>query len=167
MAKAKSPWSLSWVMRGLPSLSADHATDHSVADYFHSFRPAPRSGVVMVRRSQKRQVLVAPVRAGHRSDRASAGLVFVESGRRELIHQRHKAVDLPRVWGRGNGCSTRRGTQPTTGRHRSEEHTAELQSRGHLVCRRLLDKKKHTVEVANVAPIRTIRRNRSQAAAEI
>src|SRR5690625_6611857 len=31
-------------------------------------------------------------------------------------------------------------TQPTPGR--SEEHTSELQSRGHLVCRPLLEKKK-------------------------
>src|SRR5437870_9718458 len=30
-----------------------------------------------------------------------------------------------------------------TGRERSEEHTSELQSRGHLVCRLLLEKKKH------------------------
>src|SRR5439155_23358033 len=29
------------------------------------------------------------------------------------------------------------------GRHRSEEHTSELQSRGHLVCRLLLEKKKY------------------------
>src|SRR5690625_5527007 len=29
---------------------------------------------------------------------------------------------------------------------RSEEHTSELQSRGHLVCRLLLEKKKKTVE---------------------
>src|SRR5207253_3734077 len=28
--------------------------------------------------------------------------------------------------------------------YRSEEHTSELQSRGHLVCRLLLEKKKHT-----------------------
>src|SRR5690625_5779229 len=28
---------------------------------------------------------------------------------------------------------------------RSEEHTSELQSRGHLVCRLLLEKKKHTL----------------------
>src|SRR5690625_6239118 len=28
--------------------------------------------------------------------------------------------------------------------HRSEEHTSELQSRGHLVCRLLLEKKKKT-----------------------
>src|SRR5690625_7053442 len=32
--------------------------------------------------------------------------------------------------------------QWTTG-NRSEEHTSELQSRGHLVCRLLLEKKKH------------------------
>src|SRR5690625_6873459 len=30
--------------------------------------------------------------------------------------------------------------------HRSEEHTSELQSRGHLVCRLLLEKKKKTKE---------------------
>src|SRR5690625_6625713 len=42
-------------------------------------------------------------------------------------------------------------SQPTRGRGsagalpaaRSEEHTSELQSRGHLVCRLLLEKKKH------------------------
>src|SRR2546422_8766250 len=31
---------------------------------------------------------------------------------------------------------------PGVGRHRSEEHTSELQSRLHLVCRLLLEKKK-------------------------
>src|SRR5216684_6307238 len=31
---------------------------------------------------------------------------------------------------------------PATGRRRSEEHTSELQSRLHLVCRLLLEKKK-------------------------
>src|SRR5437660_2444928 len=34
------------------------------------------------------------------------------------------------------------------GTHRSEEHTSELQSRGHLVCRLLLEKKKTTVAIA-------------------
>src|SRR3989442_7818196 len=33
------------------------------------------------------------------------------------------------------------------GRHRSEEHTSELQSRPHLVCRLLLDKKMRDVYV--------------------
>src|SRR5690625_5850012 len=37
-----------------------------------------------------------------------------------------------------------RGTTPgETITARSEEHTSELQSRGHLVCRLLLEKKKH------------------------
>src|SRR5439155_8955509 len=31
---------------------------------------------------------------------------------------------------------------PLANSHRSEEHTSELQSRGHLVCRLLLEKKK-------------------------
>src|SRR5690625_6204824 len=34
------------------------------------------------------------------------------------------------------------GPQATTALNRSEEHTSELQSRGHLVCRLLLEKKK-------------------------
>src|SRR5207253_11338742 len=35
-------------------------------------------------------------------------------------------------------------TPGAAGTVRSEEHTSELQSRGHLVCRLLLEKKKHT-----------------------
>src|SRR5690625_5978531 len=35
------------------------------------------------------------------------------------------------------------GTTVTSLLLRSEEHTSELQSRGHLVCRLLLEKKKH------------------------
>src|SRR5690625_7043453 len=35
-------------------------------------------------------------------------------------------------------------SQMHVSRIRSEEHTSELQSRGHLVCRLLLEKKKHT-----------------------
>src|SRR3989442_3880112 len=35
---------------------------------------------------------------------------------------------------------------------RSEEHTSELQSRPHLVCRLLLEKKKETIQPARVAP---------------
>src|SRR5690625_6311890 len=34
---------------------------------------------------------------------------------------------------------------PPPGAQRSEEHTSELQSRGHLVCRLLLEKKKNTI----------------------
>src|SRR5690625_5821042 len=37
---------------------------------------------------------------------------------------------------------------------RSEEHTSELQSRGHLVCRLLLAKKKHEVPPLRLIPCR-------------
>ena len=36
-------------------------------------------------------------------------------------------------------------TVTETSNHRSEEHTSELQSRGHLVCRLLLKKKKKKI----------------------
>src|SRR5437870_13487073 len=39
----------------------------------------------------------------------------------------------------------------TPSRTRSEEHTSELQSRGHLVCRLLLEKKKKDVDASNYA----------------
>src|SRR5690625_5518422 len=35
---------------------------------------------------------------------------------------------------------------------RSEEHTSELQSRGHLVCRLLLEKKKQITETCRLEP---------------
>src|SRR2546422_6904053 len=38
---------------------------------------------------------------------------------------------------------------PATHKKRSEEHTSELQSRLHLVCRLLLEKKKRTFQVGN------------------
>src|SRR5690625_6987349 len=41
-----------------------------------------------------------------------------------------------------SGSSSRTSLSPTREITRSEEHTSELQSRGHLVCRLLLEKKK-------------------------
>src|SRR5207253_4412179 len=43
---------------------------------------------------------------------------------------------------RGNPKNRRFGFCRDRDRRRSEEHTSELQSRGHLVCRLLLEKKK-------------------------
>src|SRR5207253_9386484 len=42
------------------------------------------------------------------------------------------------------------------GRSRSEEHTSELQSRGHLVCRLLLEKKKNQYKFINAEKRRTL-----------
>src|SRR5437660_5271721 len=44
----------------------------------------------------------------------------------------------PVIWARGDRSGSTRGRASA----RSEEHTSELQSRGHLVCRLLLEKKK-------------------------
>src|SRR5687768_17837311 len=46
-------------------------------------------------------------------------------------------IDLPKLLMR-----VRAGQAPLSGEPRSEEHTSELQSRLHLVCRLLLEKKK-------------------------
>src|SRR5690625_6935671 len=55
-------------------------------------------------------------------------------GRSALVAAARRSAARP-----GGGCSSRvRGR--STG-WRSEEHTSELQSRGHLVCRLLLEKK--------------------------
>src|SRR2546429_7359890 len=45
---------------------------------------------------------------------------------------------------RSTPCTPARAPSPTRSSHRSEEHTSELQSRLHLVCRLLLEKKKIT-----------------------
>src|SRR2546422_6896845 len=48
-----------------------------------------------------------------------------------------------RLWGSPSCWSSRRRSGPALrGRPRSEEHTSELHSRLHLVCRLLLEKKK-------------------------
>src|SRR2546429_3007901 len=59
------------------------------------------------------------------------------------ICQRHDLLDRPLEL-----ADHQRGQDRRREIHRSEEHTSELQSRLHLVCRLLLEKKKkHTVEI--------------------
>src|SRR5207253_8622561 len=68
------------------------------------------------------------------------------SGRRPC-----RACTTPR---RTRACSPPSGIAPPTGAScvsRSEEHTSELQSRGHLVCRLLLEKKKTNNNCASSA----------------
>src|SRR5690625_6968932 len=66
--------------------------------------------------------------------------------RRGSVVHRFSAAALARCHRRGRladggaAGGAARGTAPA----RSEEHTSELQSRGHLVCRLLLEKKKNT-----------------------
>src|SRR2546422_2245501 len=51
--------------------------------------------------------------------------------------------DFAKKWGEQNGATVRIDHIP----HRSEEHTSELQSRLHLVCRLLLEKKKKNLNL--------------------
>src|SRR2546422_8566745 len=79
--------------------------------------------------------------AEHRLRRA--GLVFhdrVHDRARYALHGAHDRADM--VLG-----VVRRATVDRQGIERSEEHTSELQSRLHLVCRLLLEKKKHQLKV--------------------
>src|SRR2546429_6946967 len=61
----------------------------------------------------------------------------------QASHQLHAGL-RPRGIGRATagGKPGAQGTKETAGGVRSEEHTSELQSRLHLVCRLLLEKKK-------------------------
>src|SRR5439155_17560749 len=74
-------------------------------------------------RSSRHRACSLPVREVARDDRSRCGLRGARGGRRGV---------------RGLVAASR-GHRPE---HRSEEHTSELQSRGHLVCRLLPEKKK-------------------------
>src|SRR5437660_7921491 len=56
--------------------------------------------------------------------------------------QPHRHLPSPGQAPQRVGRDTRRRALRDPLPHRSEEHTSELQSRGHLVCRLLLEKKK-------------------------
>src|SRR5690625_5525796 len=60
---------------------------------------------------------------------------------------RHRQLKKPASYQVKTSRSPRLTERRTLSKHlpqRSEEHTSELQSRGHLVCRLLLEKKKHS-----------------------
>src|SRR5690625_6520134 len=101
----------------------------------------------------------SPVRPGWNQEASrtapttSAGLVWAVSGSPSMStvpvvglwspRRQRMVVDLPAPFGPRNPVMDPSGTvklNPST--TRSEEHTSELQSRGQLVCRLLLEKKK-------------------------
>src|SRR5690625_5552121 len=53
----------------------------------------------------------------------------------------------------------RAANRAIAGRYRSEEHTSELQSRGQLVCRLLLEKKKLIIQIITKLNITCIQQN--------
>src|SRR2546429_1554977 len=70
-----------------------------------------------------------------RSDQASSALSIVKGGnvRAYAVTAQQRLASAPEV--------------PTVDEARSEEHTSELQSRLHLVCRLLLEKKKISKQI--------------------
>src|SRR6267143_511676 len=61
-------------------------------------------------------------------------------------------ISRPRVSCRGSSAASAAGFRPRPAppaRGRSEEHTSELQSQFHLVCRLLLEKKKKTMQTSD------------------
>src|SRR2546422_6499680 len=91
----------------------------------------------LANQDERRPVIRVGISLPKISHRALQGQCFVRSGPKVLIEPLHKLcraliVDVP------EGDQDREGA----GVERSEEHTSELQSRLHLVCRLLLEKKK-------------------------
>src|SRR5690348_18120014 len=68
-----------------------------------------------------------------------AGLVLAGIDGREVVRRRRRVADPP------DASAVDEGDPLAVGRDRSEEHTSELQSPVHLVCRLLLEKKKKQI----------------------
>src|SRR5207253_10853955 len=96
-------------------------------------RPPPRSTLFPYTTLFRSIVTAAHAAATQTSANAHAG----------ALRHRQASAPMPNA---ANDTTWR--SRPTEGRPRcatrSEEHTSELQSRGHLVCRLLLEKKKKT-----------------------
>src|SRR5690554_7169471 len=92
--------------------------------------------------THRREALTMPTE----DDKDSAGLRF--EGEAHRLHLRRPRLDRDGLYlfGRryaAQGVTLGEDDLRTLRRGRSEEHTSELQSRPHLVCRLLLEKKKN------------------------
>src|SRR5256885_11331273 len=94
----------------------------------------------MIRRPPRSTLFpyTTPFRSGEGAADAATGAGH-ENG---LVADIHSAV-TPVILEFESGLASRRGAGPSGGARRSEEHTSELQSPCNLVCRLLLEKKKH------------------------
>src|SRR5258708_13115627 len=64
---------------------------------------------------------------------------------RESVRKMLKENGAPPATGKWTDIAVLEPVRDYKARHRSEEHTSELQSPDHLVCRLLLEKKKNTM----------------------
>src|SRR2546429_5348008 len=107
------------------------------------------SGSLRFHRSRATRQLCAPKSTATRGFRFTIGFIVVCSPSSNLSCDREE-------WSLSKKCLrqasihwdqvTSRTTRLRAGKKRSEEHTSELQSRLHLVCRLLLEKKKKKIQ---------------------
>src|SRR5437870_7520994 len=102
---------------------------------FSKFLPASMSDSSTRRRLTEYEIQVQDLQA------------YIRSLEAETVHLRKKLEDTPKdfmILENKLREANRQLVQAfNQNEKRSEEHTSELQSRGHLVCRLLLEKKKH------------------------
>src|SRR5256884_2356356 len=80
----------------------------------------------------------------HNSDRFLISFSRISANARECTGMRRLPMPLEQHLVRYNRAAVAKEVQQVPRSRRSEEHTSELQSRLHLVCRLLLEKKKRT-----------------------
>src|SRR5439155_5237957 len=137
--KASSPTAavVPWVNRPLPL----YVTPSEQLIRYPASAPACRSGQLRVRQGR------GGVGLGNRLER----IVFINTGPGRCLLRGYPTITGVTSSGnrrtlrpiRGSGGGTYFGRLVPADMARSEEHTSELQSRGHLVCRLLLEKKKN------------------------
>src|SRR2546430_11765720 len=112
---------------------------------------APSSGYTLMKLSRLRMILYteAARRPGSASSKRAAASQLESIHGVQLLRFLRSPKPIHQKSSRARaGVSTRRSTSArirfrTSGDTRSEEHTSELQSQSNLVCRLLLEKKKH------------------------
>src|SRR5689334_23427420 len=80
-----------------------------------------------------------------------------------LLHRRHEKAPRPRLCRRAPRRVAPARVVRAAPALRSEEHTSELQSQFHLVCRLLLEKKKIQISLSSLLHLTRITRSPSRA----
>src|SRR5437870_9764204 len=113
-------------------VSATTGNDHSS----WSIRPRRTTHSITASRTTPTECVFVIITGPHRNPDSSTQVVPVISPLPFIVNQPANT---------GSSESLPRGKIAVTPVRRSEEHTSELQSRGHLVCRLLLEKKKKKI----------------------
>src|SRR5207253_10140276 len=108
-------------------------------------RPLPICRACRAARLRRPRAPLFPYTTLFRSRRSPVGGDVDPDPQRAVLGRFRAGLEdvVPRIGGPGlRALARRRALGEAVARQRSEEHTSELQSRGHLVCRLLLEKNK-------------------------